>query len=300
VLQVAKDLGYVVRSRPATDSARDRATRIGAVLSPTVNTHGEPLPEYVNNPNYYVGELLAAVQEEAEALDFQLDVAVWDGAPPAMVRDGDVAGLLFLGGSFPRDLEAGSPPHAVLVGTSLPHSRFDAVLADNRTGSYLAVEHLIERGSRRIALINGPDRTMTSENKRQGHREALTVHGLEAHDELVKVGDFTVATGYRLAQELLERDQRPDAIFVADDPMAIGALQALADHGVRVPDDVAVVGYGDSAAGQFTRPALSTVRVFQRRMGVLGIRRLVECIRGEAEERVRILVSPTLVVRESS
>jgi LacI family transcriptional regulator len=300
VLKVAKELGYVARSRQTAVGPRSNSTRIRAVLSPTVNTGGEPLPEHINTPNYYVAELLAAVQEEAEALDYQLDVVVWDDARPGLVRERDVAGLLFLGGSFPRDLERRAPDHAVLVGTALPHSRFDAVLADNRTGSYLAVEHLIERGRTRIALINGPERTMTSESKRQGHRDALAAHGLEADERLLMVGDFTVASGYRLAEELLEMRLGPDAIFVADDPMGIGALQALQDHGVRVPDDVAVVGYGDSAAGQFTRPALSTVRVFQHRMGVLGIRRLVECIRGEAEERVRILVSPTLVPRASS
>jgi len=187
-----------------------------------------------------------------------------------------------------------------MVGTALPRSLLDAVVADNREGAHLAVCHLLDIGRTRVALINGPARTLTSDEKLSGYLQAHREHGLEPDPALRAAGDFTIGSGYDLTKELFSGRDRPDALFVADDPMAIGALQALGDLGISVPDVVAIVGYGDSPLGTSVRPALSTIRVFQKRMGVLATRRLIERLRGDAEEQIRLLVTPSLVVRGSS
>lgn len=291
VLAAAKELGYR-RTRIAREPGSRAMTRIGAVLSPTFVLTEEP--------NYYIAELLGGVQAEAAARRFQVEVRTWGDDDGAALADGGVAGILYLGGSFPSDLAAPQGIEAIVVGTMLPNSSIDAVLADNRVGAYAAVSHLIAQGKRRIGFINGPSRTLTSEEKLLGYREALYAHGIEPDSQLIRIGDFTIASGYRLTQDLLAVTSRPDALFIADDPMAVGALHALEDVGVQVPREIAIVGYGDSPAGLYLRPTLSTVRVFQQRMGVLATRRLLDRLAGDAEEQVRILVSPSLVVRESS
>lgn len=290
VLAAASDLGYRRSQGEARTGAA--AKRVEAVLAPVV-----PGP---SNPNYYVAELLLAVQREAAASGFEVDVSVWDEESPARGRRSTAGGVLYLGGLFPIDLRPRKGIEAVVVGTALPRSPLDAILADNREGAHLAANHLLELGRRRIGLINGPSWTLTSEEKWLGYRQALHEHGVEPDPSWVAAGDFTMESGYRSATELQQGPNPPDALFVADDPMAIGALQALGDLGLDVPRDVAVVGYGDSPAGTLVRPALSTVRVFQRRMGVIATRRLLERLRQETEERVRILVTPELVVRRSS
>ncbi len=291
VLEIAAELGYQ-GSRGASHQPKSEQGWISAILSPTVNAPSAP--------NYYLAELLGGVQAEAAIHDFRVEVSVWEDDGGVASNQRGAAGLLYLGGSFPHDLEPPLGNKAVMVGTALPRSLLDAVVADNREGAHLAARHLLDIGRTRVALINGPARTLTSDEKLTGYLQAHREHGLEPEVALRATGDFTIESGYDLTKQLFSRRDRPDALFVADDPMAIGALQALGDLDISVPEEVAVVGYGDSPLGTSVRPALSTIRVFQRRMGVLATRRLIERLRGDAEEQIRLLVTPALVVRASS
>jgi len=292
VLAIAEELGYQP-NRAAREIASGVATTLGIVLSPTQPEH--------EIPNYYVAELLAGAEEAARASGYHLRVAAWQ---PNMVRppeDSGLAGILYLGGSFDPAVLTRTRLPSVLVGTFFPQWPFDAVLADNSRGAYLAVSHLIDIGRRRIAFVNGPARTRTSELKMLGYRDALAEHGLAIESELIRTGDFSVESGYSAVQDLLTHTRiSPDAVFVADDPMAFGAVHALQDRGLSVPDEVSIVGYGDSPTGAVLRPALSTVRVFQRWMGSLGARRLIERLSGQETGSLRILVGPELIVRLSS
>jgi LacI family transcriptional regulator len=292
VLAMAKELDYQP-NRAAREVASGVATTLGIVLSPTQSEH--------ELPNYYVAELLAGAEEEATARGYQLRVTVWQPEARRPPEDTGLAGMLYLGGSFDPAILTQTQLPSVLVGTFFPQWPFDAVLADNSRGAYLAVVHLMEVGGRRVAFVNGPPTTRTSELKMLGYREAIAEHGLVIDPALVRAGDFSVESGYSAVQDLLKHNAKPpDSLFVADDPMAIGAIHALQDEGLSVPDQVTVVGYGDSPAGSVLRPAMSTVRVFQRRMGSLGARQLIERLGGRETGSIRILVEPKLVVRESS
>jgi LacI family transcriptional regulator len=291
VQTAAAELGYRVH-RAAREVATGQAGAIGAVLSPTRH-EGE-------TPNYYVAELLAGVEDEARRKQLAVQVAMWDGHTPPMAADGSVDGLLYLGGAFDPAVLAQVALPAVLVGTSFSEVEMDAVLADNRRGIYLAASHLLAAGCRRLALLNGPHHAPTSDSKWLGFRDALKQRSLDPDGFEVVFTDFLPEAGYEAGRRLLEGGSPPDGLVVGDDAIAVGALHAAQDLGIEVPAQLGVVGYGDSELGRMLRPALSSVRVFQRRMGRLAVRRLADRLRGRAEGYIRILVGPELVVRESS
>lgn len=293
VLAAAAELGYKPARRAGLPTGGGETGQIGVILSATLST-----PD--GHPNYYVAELLAGVEAEIGTQGFRLQATVWSGELPAMVRDRDVAGVLFLGGSFPVEVARQCELPAVLVGTSFPQWPYDSVLADNRQGAYLAVCHLIAQGRRRVALLNGPATTRTSESKLLGYRDALAEAGLPFDPTLVGAGDFSAESGSVEMARLLETHRDVDAVFVADDPMAIGVLRAIEARGRAVPGDIAVMGYGDSPMGAVVTPALSTVRVFQRQLGTMGARRLLNRLNEEDHSPVQTLISPELVLRETT
>ena len=286
VAMSAAALGYR-RSLPHRRSFP--SMRIGAVLGSAPDPSGES--------RYYGFELLAGAREELAAVSQQAELQVVTESQVADTGVG-LSGILFLGGAFDARLLEKRLPLSVLVGTYFPQWPFDAVLADNSRGAYLAVMNLFSCGRSTIALMNGPRTTRTSELKELGYREALADCG--GLSPVIEVGDFSPESGYLLVQELLKSTPGLDALVVADDPMAIGALHGLADAGKRVPEDVAVIGFGDSPAAPLARPSLSSVRVFQRQMGALGARMLAERIAGAPGPYIRTLVSPELVLRDSS
>lgn len=297
VLEVAERIGYRHRRRSTSRVSTD-AGALGAVLSCT-RRHGEA-------PNYFVAELLTGVEQEARLCGFRLNVGWWSAEQPRPPSGPDVRGLLFLGGAFDPDVLAQIRGAAVLVGTSFPGLELDAVLADSRAGIYLAASHLLGQGCQRLALLNGPARSATTSAKQLGFQDALIERGLPWQEAMGLRVEFSVEAGEEAAGNLLRSTSRPDAILTGDDVIAIGALHAAAGLGMRVPEDVAIVGFGDSPAASLMRPALTSVHVFLEEMGRLGVRRLLDRLREEAAEElqrspwVRSLVGPRLVVRDSS
>ncbi len=289
VLEVAAQLGYRPRNRG--HEAGRRGT-LGAILSPTRH-EGE-------TPNYYVAELMQGAAAEARRAGFELQVAMWDGSLPEMVRARHIQGLLFLGGLFSPEVLRTLDKPMVLVGTFFPQLACDAVMADSHSAAYLATLHLLDAGRGRVGLVNGPPHTTTSDGKWLGYRDALGEAGVDLDPALIAVADFLPAEGYEAGRRLLAAAEPPDALFVADDAIALGVLQAAADLGLRVPDDLAVVGYGDSPMATMLRPELSSIRVFQRRMAQTATQRLLTRLRGGADSHVRMLLEPELIVRGSS
>lgn len=289
VLQVAAELGYRHRHRGAPPVP---GGTLGAILSPT-RAEGE-------TPNYYVAELLEGAEASARRAGFELQVAMWSGSLPEMAHSRNIQGLLFLGGRFPPQILRTLHKPTVIAGTFFPQLACDAVMADNRRAAYLATHHLLATGRSRIGLVNGPAHAATSDSKWLGYRDALRDAELDVNPSWVETADFLPTQGYEATRRLLEADDPPDALFVADDAIAVGVLEAAADLGLRVPEDLAVVGHGDSPMARMLRPELSSVRVFQRRMGGTATQRLLTLLRGGAESSVRMLLEPELVVRGSS
>ncbi|MQY08038.1 LacI family DNA-binding transcriptional regulator [Actinomadura macrotermitis] len=197
---------------------------------------------------------------------------------------------------LPARLEASGVP-TVLNGRPPGLAPVSYVDVDNRAGAQEAVGHLMSLGRRRIATIAGPQDMGPGVDRLNGYRVPLAEAGLP---EFVAYGDFSEASGIAAAEELLAREPAIDAIFAADDPMALGALRVLRRHGRRVPADVAVVGFDDSPAAALADPPLTTVHQSPEEMGRQMARLLVARIRGEELPEPVVILRPRLVRRESA
>jgi DNA-binding LacI/PurR family transcriptional regulator len=171
---------------------------------------------------------------------------------------------------------------------------------DNAGGARQAVVHLVTSGRRRVASITGPQDMGVGLARLVGYRDACAEAGLAVEDSLVAYGDFSEPSGAAAMRQLLARQPDLDAVFVASDLMAAGAIRVLREVGRRVPEDVAVVGFDDSAVARQTDPPLTTVHQPVEEMGRQMARLLVARIRGEDLDRPYVLLDTHLVIRASA
>ncbi|MFI1488776.1 LacI family DNA-binding transcriptional regulator [Streptomyces sp. NPDC020747] len=188
----------------------------------------------------------------------------------------------------------------VLAGRRSPAESLSHVHSDNAGGAATAVNHLLARGRRTIATISGPLDMDVSRSRLQGWRTAHQTSGHETPEHLVASGDFTEEGGEAAMRSLLEQVPALDAVFVASDVMAAGALAELRRQGRSVPDDVAVVGFDDSIIARHTNPSLTSVRQPVEEIGTTIARILLEEIADPEVPRQHVVLPTELVVRESS
>jgi LacI family transcriptional regulator len=174
------------------------------------------------------------------------------------------------------------------------------VTSDNAGGAALAARHLVERGHRRIATIAGPQRTWPGTERLTGFRAAVAGAGLALPEEYVVEGDFYLDGGHAAMRRLLTLAQPPTAVFAAGDEMAIGAMRAIAEAGLRVPNDVAVVGFDDIDVAALIPPGLTTLAQDKAGFGTAAAEALVAMLRGADEPPEPTALPTTLVVRGST
>ena len=171
-----------------------------------------------------------------------------------------------------------------------------SVNADNAHGAYLATEHLIRLGRQRIAVITSELNT-AGQDHYAGYRSALQAYHVDFDESLVALGDFSLDSGYEAMSRLLP--QQPDAVFVCSDTMALGAQRAIREAGLRMPDDVAVVGFDDLPPAVHGDPQLTTVRQPIEKMGMVAVDILSAIIEG-TETPASVMLPVELIIRESS
>jgi LacI family transcriptional regulator len=190
-------------------------------------------------------------------------------------------------------------PVVVITGTESDPD-IDSVLVDSSQGVRLAMEHLLAQGRSRIAFLNGRPDTVPGVARLNGYYTSVIEHGLPRDDSLVFASDFTLAGGYQVAGQILE-DSRPDAIMCANDLMALGVMRYLREQGLRVPEDVAVVGMDDIEHAATSFPSLTTVSLLAAERGRMAAELLLNRLTSEEGQKPRQLqVVPRLIVRESS
>jgi DNA-binding LacI/PurR family transcriptional regulator len=294
---VAK-LGYVP-NRAARSLVTRRADSIALVVS-------EPHARFFSEPFFagMVRGVSAALAETGVQLLLLIAHDLPDrGRLERYVVGGHVDGVLLASlhndDPLPGVLERAGVP-AVLVGRPAGTGPASYVDADNRGGARQAVDHLARQGRRRIATITGPQDMGVGQDRLDGYHDGLRAAGLAGGDDLVEAGDFTEEGGAAAMGRLLERLGRPvDAVFAASDLMAAGALRTLRAAGRRVPDDVAVVGFEDSAVARYAQPPLTTVRQPIEEMGRQATRLLLDKVAGEAAG-MHLILDVELVVRAST
>jgi LacI family transcriptional regulator len=196
-----------------------------------------------------------------------------------------------------RELEKEDFP-AVLIGEA-PDLKLSTVDNDNIRDSKRAVNHLCGLGRKRIAMIsNAPAAYSSSTGKLKGYKQALESRGIPFDEALVRWGDFSQESGYRCMKILLE--ERPDSCFAGNDIIALGAMRAIREAGLRVPEDIALIGFDDEPFASGLFPSLSTIHVDAHGMGLQAGDLLGALIRGETEPGERRILDSQLVIRESS
>jgi DNA-binding LacI/PurR family transcriptional regulator len=223
---------------------------------------------------------------ESEALDTLLELRT-DG--------------LILAGTVISDAEveaAGRAVPTVLATRTIRSAIVDNVTNDDRVGAVMAVEHLVNYGHRRIAHVTG-GRGAGARRRRLGYSDAMKAHGLGS-EIMLEEGAYTEAGGSEGAARLLARRPRPTAIFAPNDLAALGALHAIESAGLRVPEDVSLVGYDDIALAGYKHIDLTTIHQPQREMGRKAVELLLERIDGSRTRARRIVIKPELVVRATT
>lgn len=210
--------------------------------------------------------------------------------------DGLIMSLLEVTDSHRHALARTAVP-VVVVGQLPGDLPVDNVRADSQSGVALAVQHLVDRRRTRIALVNGVAATRPSTDREEGFHAALATHGLSAL--AVERGDFTFEGGREATRRLLRRT-RPDAVLAVNDLAAAGALHAVLSAGLRVPDDVAVVGMDNTAIAELTFPRLTSVDLGAAERGRRAARLLLSRLDNGAQAPRCERVAPTLVVRDST
>jgi DNA-binding LacI/PurR family transcriptional regulator len=256
----------------------------------------------------FLGRLVRGVDEVLAQRDRQLVLlASHAGSEPnrldRYLAGSHAEGVLMVShhGSHPLPGRLAARGIPVVFGGRPPDpDHFSYVDVDNLGGAFAAVSHLASGGRRTIATITGPQDMPAGHDRILGWRSALAVAHLAADDDLAEPGDFTREGGIRAMRILLQRRPRLDAVFVASDTMARGALEVLAGAGRQVPEDVAVVGFNDDPMAETTYPALSSVRQPVEEMGREMVRLLVDLIRNPHHAHRRVLLSTQLQVRRSS
>jgi DNA-binding LacI/PurR family transcriptional regulator len=298
VNQAVEELGYVP-NQAARSLVTQRTESIALILPETANR--------VFSDDLFFPAVIRGVSMELEAADKQL-VLMMAGSEASHDRveryamAGHVDGVMFasmhgadpLPGTLAR---LGIPVVCSGRPMSPPETPIPYVDVDHVGGVTAAVQHLLDSGRRRIATIAGPQDMVAGVDRLHGYRATMQAAGLAEH---VAIGDFTRESGKRAMDRLMADDPRLDAVFVASDMMAHGALQALKDAGRRVPEDVAVIGFDDFDISRYSEPPLTTVRQPIVDMGRTMARQILGLIEDKPDMPEAVVLPTELVVRGSA
>ncbi|HEX6444152.1 MAG TPA: LacI family DNA-binding transcriptional regulator [Streptosporangiales bacterium] len=293
VLAAVAEMGY--RPNGPARSLRTRATTVFGIIITDVQ-------------NPFFTSMVRGIEDTAQRAGYSVVLANSDEDPEKEQRYLEVAAAEQMAGvvlapaqSNSRRLETlldrGMP--VVTVDRRLRGAPVDSVTVNNHKAAHDATTHLIERGRRRIAIIAGLLKTTTGSRRLAGYKAALKEAGLPVDDELVVPADFRLEGGYAATKDLLGR-ARPDALFASNNLMTIGALQALSEAGVAIPDDVAVVGFDDISWATALRPPLTAVKQPTYEIGCRAAELLLDRVAGDDAPPRHLVLPAELVVRGST
>lgn len=304
-------------SGPVSEETRRRITEVAAELRYTPNsaarslstrrTHaiGVLLPDLYGE---FFSEVIRGIDQAAQRRGYHIlvssshaDRTQVEAAIRAM--QGRVDGLILMSPdvdatALDANLHHGLP--VVLLNCRVDGTAHASLTVDNYRGAFDMVRHLLEHGHRRVAMITGPERNHDALERLRAYRDALAEAGLPESARCELAGDFLETTGYEAARRLAALDPRPTALFCANDMTALGALSALREAGLRVPEDVAVAGFDDIPIARYANPPLSTVHVNISELGTKAADALLGVVHGQQESDDHHEVMPTtLVLRDS-
>lgn len=301
ILQAAAKLRY----RPNA-AARALVERCMNTIGVAAVMHGTDLNQYFLE--VFNGIIEAADRHGQSTTVFSLHDWKTDTRRIAGFCDGRIDGMILVAPTMHLDASQHLPEHTPFV-TVHSNEAMSGVLnveSDDEEGSYQMVRHLISLGHRRIMHISGPVSWIGAQRRIKGFKRAMADAGLKKADQILLEGDYSSAGGYKLTKEWLLKSEGkplPGAVFCANDNIATGCLEAFAEFGVRVPDDISVAGFDDTLAARSTIPQLSTIRQPLRQMGNRAVEELlkrIEIHRGTTSLSSENIVFPTELCLRSS
>jgi LacI family transcriptional regulator len=296
VQKTIKSTGYHANAA-ARALVTQRSWTIGVVLPRTVHSFFtdpyfprliQGIAQACNQLNYTLGLFLISSTEDEEKIF------------PRISRRSSLDGILFesdqIGDQLIERL-AGSHVPMVIIGRPFHAENINYINIDNINSAFMAVEHLIKLGYKRIGTITGPFNTTVGIDRKEGYVKALKNGGQRVDDSLIAQGDFTEADGYKQMQKLLTA--KPDAIFAASDIMAIGAMRAVRDSGLSIPGDIAFVGFDDLPLSIPVDPPLTTVHQPVFEFGYKAVEFLIDLMEDGTQPSRHIIMNTELIIRKS-
>ena len=298
IKQVARDMGYA--PNPMAQRLRKRTTDTLGLILPVFSP---------KNFDPYFTELLAGITNEATKHGFDLLVST---CPPGqaenqayhrLINGRRVDGIIVtrLRWQDPRiEILLDKQFPFVVVGDSNLPDTIPAVTDDTSESARLTVEHLVEQGHERIALVNAPSELVFSSNYFSGFQQTIVKAGLLVKENFLEVSEFSQKDGYRAAQTLLSRTETPSAIIAADDIIALGVMAAAQDQGFQIGNDLAVTGYGDILLSEYSQPPLTTIHRPTYALGQRACQMLIDRQHSPTANQTRVVIQSSLVIRQSS
>ncbi len=297
VLDAARELGYVPDAA-AQALASGRSQTIGLLLARR---------QQVIASDMYLIQMMEVLVREAKLQGMRLLLEVVEDfgnheSYLKLVRSNSIDGILYSGPRFDDEalrslVDQGVP--TVLMG-ALPGTSYAYVDVDNRAAAFRAVEHLMQLNHTRIGCItNASPSYVAAVERLQGYKDAMAARGLPFEVDLVRYGDFDSESGFLQMHSLLDSNPDLTAVFVASDVVAFGAMAAVRQRGLRIPQDISLVGFDDVPVARYVDPSLTTIQLPVVDLARRASEMVVGLIRGEKSLHAQVLLDAKLVVRES-
>ena len=316
----------VLNNRPdVSPSTRKRVQNVIADLGYAPNTVARSLSRGSTNTLGIVGfgleyfgssRVLNGIERKANELGYSITLTLFDqftggDADTILVQLAaqQVAGIIWSIPGFTDSPDLDRPaiqnsPIPIVHLNRKPSQKALVVSINNRLGGRIATEHLFQQGAKKVGIITGPHNWWESEERLAGWKEVMNEKGISKIDDLIFEGNWEAESGNRGFQALIAKNNDLDAIFVSNDQMALGVIQASHHLGIRIPDELRIVGFDDIPESGYFIPSLTTMQQNLNQLGALAVLRLQACIQDpdclEGAIASNNLIAPELIVRESS
>ena len=292
VMAAVEKTGYVVN--PMARGLRTQKTGTVLVLVPDIG-------------NPFFSQIIQGIESAAHADGYRILLGDTQGNRARerdyakLAEQRQVDGIILLGASIPfGNTDASSWPPLVIGCEYFQDRSIPTVRIDNQAAAAEACAHLIELGHRRIGYLNGPPRSPLCIDRLAGYRAALRAAGIKYEAALVAGGDFTLEAGVAGMKQLLQLPKPPTAVFCASDEMALGAIRAAKEHGLKVPEDLSVVGFDDIQFAAYSDPPLTTIRQPRAEIGQRVMKLMVQLARGKVPAGADTVILPHALMRRGS
>ena len=300
VLRAVEKFGYVPDARAS--SLKSRKTKSVGLIIPDISNPVYPVTVKVTHDiakvrgyHLILGNTYGRLDEEMEILKMMLRERVAGLILGICEGEDDTSCNSYLN----KIINSGVS--VVLTGRNRNGLQVDEITTDNKKGAYKATNYLLKIGRKRIGFMAGRRGLLATDARLAGYLQAFSEKRVGQNEKLLSFGDWTRVSGQKQMRSLLNSGEKPDAVFCANDLLAIGAMETIKKAGLKIPDDIAVVGFDDIELSSLVQPRLTTVNQPQEKIAEIACNLLLDRIeRNESEEPKEILLEPELIIRESA